>query len=549
MTVRGAARFFYLRTEPGNPEFPTLPDGVRVAHVTVFGAGSGHTYSQATKRRQRFRQAPRDDAQRFAGWQDLTTWVKPGTVDFGIIPVAVQRTVSLYNARPSQITLTAISLPAGVTVASPGLPIVLEPYDGVDIVLEASPEGDPSFDGTITFTTSVGDVTARTIGSRLFTIEVSPQRPIIESVNFRTAVLRSKDATEVPYGLLRAPNSRIDYVVRFDSDLDRIRFRNNFMSGASQLVVGAQKWYEARRTTAAATALDTVIQVPTANGSFVVDQPISIVTPDGVSVLASVASFDASSITLANALGTAIPAGSELMPVGLGYVSKFPEYRTFPVNAEDTKYQVTFNRQRSFAALSGDFPIFDTLPIVEECNEIRGPAQRGKFERTEETLDSGLSNRISFNTFPLGEHVQRFDLTLDSAASIWKWRQFVEYLDGSYGLFWVPTFRNDVTGVSIPTPDVTFDADNTGLAIFNQAAPREALRFKYPDGTIEYREIGSVTDNGALESVTILGANLPAGDPVVSILQRARIVGDNATFRFERPDFATLTFQYRTIQT
>ena len=549
MAIRSTNRFSFLRWEPGNPLFPTLPDGIIVPHVTVFGRSASHLFETHPETRSRKRSTgPALDEQRFAGWQTETTWISPSPVDFGIIPVPVQRTITLYNARSITIDVTAASLPPGASLVSPALPVTLQPFAGAEFVVEASNLGDPTFDDFIIFTTSEDSPQTRAFGQRIFTIEAQPQRPVTETLRFKTDVLRSRDATEATYGLLNAPNSTVRYKIRYKHDTERAKFRNQIMSGQSQLVIGAQKWYESRPISSPALSTDTVIQVDTTEASFTVDQPISVVTPQGVSILATIASFDASSITLANALGTAAPSGSQVMPVGLGYIQNFPKFATYPVNAEDADFVVTFNRQSDAAALSGDFPLVDGLPVLEECNEIRGQAKPGGAKRSEDVLDSGLSNRIAFNEWQYADENQKFDLTLQTRAEVWKWRQWLYYQRGSYREFYVPSKRNDLPGVNITLASVTFDADFTDFGSIAPREPRKWLRFEYDDGTILYREVNDVVDNGTFETVTILGGALPVGTPKVSFMSRARIVGDSAKFKFLTPSYAELAFEYRTVQ-
>jgi hypothetical protein len=248
MTIRATAGFNFLRYDPGNSEFPTLPDGVIVPHVLDYQTGGGDKRTrQAYSSRTKFiaTSAPANDSQRYAGWQTETTWINPATVDFGVIPSPVQRTVSLYNARSVPIEVTALSLPTGVTLVSPSLPVTLFPYDGVTFIIEAGITGESSFDETSTFTTSVGPSSFRTIGRRVFTLNAIPQAPMSEALQFRTDLLRSTDGTEKAYSLLQAPNAMVDYRVFFTDDLQRIRFKNNFIAGESALVVAGQKWYEA----------------------------------------------------------------------------------------------------------------------------------------------------------------------------------------------------------------------------------------------------------------------------------------------------------------
>lgn len=281
MAIRSTGGFALLRHEPGNPEFPTLPDGVKVPHVTVYGGGAGLAARAPVRTGRRiFSVAPNDDEQRFAGWQTQTTWVNPTIIDFGVIPSPVQRTVSLYNARSEAITVTALSLPSGVTLLD-GLPVTLFPYAGYTFTVEAATTGDNEFDEFVEFTTSVGAVPVRMIGRRVFSLNVLPEVPLRETMLWKTDLLRSTDGTEKAYSLMYTPNIEVDYKVKFRDDIQRIRFRNQFIAGESALVVAGQKWYEMRPLRESVAAPATTLTVEGfQSASWAAGDPISVVSVD-----------------------------------------------------------------------------------------------------------------------------------------------------------------------------------------------------------------------------------------------------------------------------
>lgn len=551
MAVLSNGRFEILRYEPGNPQFPTLPDGVQVPHIISFGSAPGKAAVEIEGRRV-FSAGPNVDDQRASGWQDQTAWISPFTLDFGVITSPVRLTIAIYNSYPTSTDVTAVNMGSnGVTLISPTLTETLPPYDGVTFIIEAGLSGPPTFDEVVSFTTSKGTLQFRIIGRRVFSLNVVPEAPMRETLQFNTDLLRSTDGTEKAYSLLQSPNAVVDYKVRFTDDLERIRFRNQFIAGESALVVGAQKWYEARFITSAALSTDLTIQVDTTNGSFVAGKPLSIYLPDGTHVPATIESLTTTSVTFSVAIGTDIPLGSAVMPVGLGYISKLPRYDTHPVNVEDATYQVTFNQETNQGtALPGIFPTIGGVPILEFYNEVPGGVHiPTTMARAEERIDSRLSNRLAFSRYPYSDEIQGFTTVLHSAEEIWDWREFLHYMKGSYREMYVPTFQQDFPGI-VTTATNTFTVDDTDYAIlFGTTSPserRDTLRFEYDDGTILYRKITAVVDNGATEEFTVDTA-VNAGTPKVSFMNLSRILGDTATFTFARPDLAELKFRYRTI--
>lgn len=799
MARRAAGGFGILRHEPGNPEFPTLPDGVKTIHfIELDGAAARAARGNPVVVR-KWSGAPGRDEQRFAGWHTDTTWVNPTTVDFGVIPSPVQRTLSLYNARFEAIEVTALSLPAGVSiVGSPSLPLTIPPYAGITLTLEAGITGDNSFDEFGEFTTSEGQVPVRFIGRRVFTLVVNPQTPMIETLNWRTDILRSTDGTEKAYSLMRSPLSVVEYNLRFTDDLSRIRFHNEYLGGSSALVVAAEKWYEKRNLKFPVDAADTVVDVDMypMNASFQIGDAFVIVDPNGVatntlveditvepdplaesvelminfdgpdgattatdeSKNASVVTFvgaltqidDAQSpfggsssllvnnsngavevpynsswmdwgasdftiefwirpapndllggglvpvplaryytldgppgtyawyidiqsgslrmimpsvgtatysfgsprelqantwhhvcfervgpnltcyvdgvqlaapfnistsaldsgssritiggyynsgfyapldghmadvrftigtaryngeftpptarfqnptelytrLTLSTALGVDKPLGSYVMPLGLGYTSQFPTYETYQDNLEEASYRITMNQEPDVAALPASFATLSDglspetfIPILEDCNVIEnGRAKVAKLDRAEYALDSGLTNRIAFNQFNYASISSTYKINLYSEDEVWEWRQFLHYIAGSYRVFYVPTFKNDIPGVTA-TAGNTFTANTTSLTkLFGNppANPRLALRFEYPDGTILFRRITALVDNGATEDITV-NSPINAGSPKISFMREARILGDTASFKHNTNTDVELIFSYRTI--
>ena len=107
---------------------------------------------------------------------------------------------------------------------------------------------------------------------------------------------------------------------------------------------------------------------------------------------------------------------------------------------------------------------------------------------------------------------------------------------------------DDIPGVTTAASNV-FNADDTDLALLFGNPPdprRNALRFIYPDGTILYRLITQVIDNVATEEITVNSA-VDAGNPEIGYLQRARILGDTASFVHKREGDVELTFRFRTV--
>lgn len=535
--------------EPGNPEFPTLPDGIDSLHIVFEGSMAGLQIEAPIENRfQTPAASPSNVDQRFHGWHVQDTWTKPATLALGVISQPLIRTVNIHNTRRTPITVNSVSVPSGITLNNPAPPVIVPPFESIVFTFDISADGPGTFDELITFGTTEGDIDVAVSGQRVDNFEFIPEFPLMESLAMKTELKRSKDGSEQAIALVKVPISQFDFNIAYDNDLDRIKLRNQIMAGSSQLLAGILKWPEARYLNAPAVATDTVIAVDTTNTSIANDDNVSFVTLDGRFVARSqVQSFTASSVTLNTQVGAVLPPNTIMVPFGYGYISRFPTFATYAVNREDTRIQFSINDETFLGAtLPVGFPTLNGRPLLDKCNVLGGATKRGQANRTEDALNSQLLNRLAFSRFPLADELQEYRAILEGQAEIWQWRELFHYLNGSWGTFYVPSFRNDLPGVST-TASTDFSAPNIDLErLFGGASkePRKYLRFEYPDGTIIYTSIVSVVDGATM----VVADPLVVGDPVVSFVALARIVGDTATMRFESTlDEAEFIITYRTV--
>ena len=550
MAQLSTGSFRFLRYEPGNPEFPTLPDGIRVAQLRNFGTGAGLAGNLAPSDIEQHSDAIGGPAEGFHGWYTNKTWRIPSRVDFGSIVTTTRKTISFTNTRRTSITATAISLPSDITAIGLTLPATIRPFESLTFELEAATAGEPDFEETGTLTTSAGDVPFTMVGERVLSVDLVPQRPIRETLLFRSDVLRSTNATEKVMSLAGSPISQIDELIRFSDDVRRMTFRNLMMAANTQLITARQLWFEATELTSVTPASATEVLFDTSNAQYEVGKPISIVLPDGTVISTNVETILADRLELSSAVGQEVPAGSLIMPVGLGYIGAFPNWQTYPINAEDARLMTALNRALDLsAALPSLFPTYNSLPVLEFDNEFERATKAGRTAVIEDAIDSGITNRASRPRHPLALDSQPFQISLSSRGDAWSWRRFLHYQLGSGRTMYVPTFRDDIPNVTTTATNL-FSAPNTGFfANFGASpdGPRGSVRLDYGDGSPLYRDITNVVDNGSTEQFTLNSAVI-AGTPVISFLQLARIAGDTASFTWFRPDDCILNFRYQTVQ-
>lgn len=551
MADHSAARFGILYYEPGNPEFPTLPDGIPTPHVVDYGRAPGFSFAQV--------QAPEigfsaDDSD-VAGWFFDGIWRSPNPVLFGTITQTKTRIVTVHNTFRTPIVLTAVDVSAvsGVTLTSPGLPQTIEPFDSVTLTFEAATIGDPAFDAEVILTVDGQDLPVRMTGRRILIYNTEPQRLIEERLSWLTDSMISVNGMEQAFSLRHGPRSRVTIRQRFTDDIKRNRALNQLKT-VSFLRVGLQSWWQAQDVTAPIAIDDQVIQVSADTMELAAGDIISIVAPDYTAIQGEVDSIGMSNITLTEPILQAFPMGTSIMPIRFGFLQAEIDQDAFAREAHDIAVTGDLLEVDAIGAIDANYfethPI-DGRPIISGDLFFDGQSRRDVFILDTDFLDSRTGDIAATFLEPMARPGQRVVVYCDNHADQHAWRRFLHFVRGSWGVFYIPTGANDMplaTDLDLGTN--TFEIPNLSLTqLVQNRAPRRDLAINV-QGTVYYRRITTTAEMGVNEIVTINSAipgtgSVPPGDVRVSWMMPARIVGDTATFRHQLRGQSELRFMVR----
>jgi hypothetical protein len=548
----GATRFGIVFYEPTNPEFPVLPDGVVSGHPILFVTTPGLREPRTIIDEIETRRAT-DSA--FHDWFLDGIWRTPNPVDFGNITASKQRTVTIHNTHRTDQSLTTIDLGGitGLSVLSPGLPVTIPAFDSIDVLFEATTTGDPDFDDLVTFTVSGTDVTVRMLGRRVIIWNTIPQRPIIERLSWLTDNMVAMDGTEQSMSLRAAPRTKVTLTERLQDDVDRTTKMATIL-GAGFLRQGVQLWWQSRTVINAALSTATVVDVNTGSMEIEIGRELSFVTPAGIAIEGEVLTFDPTSVQLTQEIGTALPLGTSVMPLTYGFMANKADFAAFATAVEDQRITFDLIEYSDIGAL--DMAYFDThptdgLPIVTHDLFFRGQSRRANITQDNQRIDGSTGDMQVFRQELLGRWGQPMLVHCNTLDDQHAWRQFLHFIRGSWGRFYVPTGTRDLPlDSNFTLGGNTFTVPHMGIeSLIGNVAPRRDIWMNIA-GTIYYRRITNVSDNGVIETITIDGVipgsgSVPSADVRVSWLTLCRLVGDVATFRHERLGKAELRFNIR----
>lgn len=557
MADHSSARFSLLRWDAGNPEFPVLPDGIDSLHIIEIGRVPGLIDKQPLPENRLVIHSTQGTARGFSDWFLDGIWRQPDPIDYGNVTAAKQREMTIHNTSRNSIQLTAIDLSAlsGVTAIAPGLPRTIEAFDTITLTFEASVTGDPSFDDNALLTIDGLVLPTRMLGRRVIIFNMLPDVPIVEKMSWLTDNMVSIEGPEQAFSLRRAPRSKVTLNQKLTDDVERTT-QQALILGAGYLRQGVGMWWQARQITSAALSTDLVINADTTDMEISVGGDLSFYNPnDHTFVEAEVASFTTTTVTLSQEVGVALPANAWIMPLTFGFQEKVASFGDYP-SVLIQRSTLTFNLLEYLDIGALDMAYFSThptdgLPVMDQPQEFDGGVRIGQLAQSLQVLDSATGDNSVFRREVLARWGQNVFVNCRSMADQHAWRQFLHFVRGSWGAFYIPTNTNDLPlDADFSLGGNTFTVPSMGIdSLINERAPRRDLKMVI-DGTTYYRRITSVSDNGTIETVTVDGVipgagTVPIADCRISWLTLSRIVGDSATFKHIRLGEAELRFVTR----
>ena len=300
--------------------------------------------------------------------------------------------------------------------------------------------------------------------------------------------------------------------------------------------------------------MDLVIQVDTTAMELAPTDTVSFVLADKSTLTGEVDSITTSSITLANAVGQALPADTFVMPVRFGFMDNRTQVASFPNNAEDIGVSFELIEYDNIGAVDPAYfdahPV-DGLPIPLSPLFFDGQARAGQIQSDALRLDGRTGQIANFRSELLGRPGVQMLVHINSFADQKAWREFLHFVRGSWGRFYVPTGTNDLPlKNSLALGGNVIEIQPMGVTnLLNNVAPRRDVRVTVA-GVFYDRRVTLAVDNTTFETLTLNsiipgGGSVDPADVKIEWLTLVRMVGDSATFRHLTLGTAELRFSVR----
>jgi hypothetical protein len=480
--------------------------------------------------------------------------VFPGELALGNVLTTQIRELEIFNAfRNESRTWQGFTnnAGAGITITNlPSLPRVMAPLESFVNDVQVSTAGPPVINGTLDFDVDLvpPDVIIVPItGNRITIFQFRPQAPINEELAFKTDVLQHTDGSEQRLSLRQAPRQRIEFTIRVDDSRSRDAI-NAILFDWQARVFGVPIWWEAKPLDAPLAAIDTVVQVDTADADFRAGGLVTIYDSNFVSQTVEILTVNPTNLVLQVAIGTAFDAINTLViPTRTAYTKPQLQNARFAIGPADYKFEFTVLDNIDLSDASA-FPSYQGVgqsvakPLLAGLNFMpSGTIAEGNRQRTER-LDHETGPFIQFSSWTKGKPLYTFGFEAKSFAETWEVRQLLHYLRGSQLSFYVPTGRTDIKPLAdIANNDSSINFTDYGFDQFvGGVTPRSDLRVLRKDGTYSMHTItGTSVVSPGVERVDFSPGVTPALPLVdldrIEIVTLSRLVNDRARFVHRRP--------------
>ncbi len=486
-------------------------------------------------------------------WFDKIHILPRETIDFGNIVTLVERPFEIFNAFRSDVDFTLYVNNAGIGIDIPDLPVpvvtiaalssILDPastrLNPIQLDVEASADGPPSFDDTLEFTFAPGGiVTLHVTGSRVSLFLPIFNGPVDETLEWNTDVQAVAAGQEQRVSNRRNPRQKFNSSVLVDDDARR-RLRS-LLFGWHGRTFGVALWHEQLPLSAAVSVgAASASFVSTAGSDLRVGGLCVLYKSDTVFDVLEVLTVTSTTVTFVSTTQNAYAAGDLLMPVRTAKLANESAVRRFIVNAERVHLQFDVidndtgaptGSLGSYATTGGRAILDPTFVDGEESPQShRQPVtvidgETGVISHSSQWANSKSSHHVGF----LGK-------TLAEVHAI---RRLLIALRGRQVTFVSPTFIEDlIVTQNLVSASTTLVVENVGYTRYVQSRePRATFRIRFNDGTSLIRRILSAVETSATEETLTIDVAWPSARLVseirdIQFLQVSRLASDSVRIR------------------
>lgn len=336
----------------------------------------------------------------------------------------------------------------------------------------------------------------------LWTYPAVWQTGIIERLEWLTNVIEAQDGSEQRIALRQTPRRIFEFTFlvqeRQRAELEAKLWAN----GAKAWDVPI--WTDKTLTTSAILTGTVVVPVDTAYRDFAVGNKV-LLQDRYNSRLATIATVNASYLTLTAAMPFDMEQETEVTPVRTGHLDQSQQVTRFTGDSlyDVVRFQlddISSHAAESAAYSYRDYPVYEGPSTGWDSDPVTG------YERKTDIVDFGSGGIYRDDLTGIPKLTSSHNWTLPSRQAIADFRAFLYARRGRLNALWLPSFIPDLQLTSTTaSTSLQLNVLNTGYTQnYHLSKNRRDIRIELQDGTILYRRITACAEiDGQTEQLTI----------------------------------------------
>jgi hypothetical protein len=466
--------------------------------------------------------------------------ISPALVDFGPIASPTEETFVVWNAwfvtkicsavtesHPTEYSLD----PAASSFSLVGLGLTT-------YTVSVTTVGSLEFTATITFVFGTEEPVLTLTGTRVAVFPFVPNFPMLETLEWVTNILKSKDGSEQRLCLRKTPRQRFQFNCMLTTEQEQARLEALMFVWAKRQW-GVPAWGELVVHNATINIDDVTISFDTRYADFRDDSYALIWQGIDSYEAVKIQTVDNDKLNLEKPVLNQWTGDKYIMPLRIGYMisPSSLNYNADGIANFSCGFLIRYNQLIESFTPTGDdaynsAPVLNA-PLVETGleNIVNADMKSVDFYMS----DFAMFSDSDFNIYVQG-HIFRYATKYD----IWQFRALLHYLFGRQVTCWIISDKKDFNQTQ------TLGAAETQLTISNVGWARymglNVLRthaaFVYADGTRYYREITGFTESGNEDIIGLssaLGIEVEPGDCEICLLDKCRLTDDKIEIEWQEP--------------
>lgn len=370
--------------------------------------------------------------------------------------------------------------------------------------------------------------------ARVFPFPPNWASPVIETLEWKTDVLRSRDGREQRRALRENPRRSFEYDLLLNGEISAMF--ESYLWGWQDRYFALPVWTDIGKLTAGVPIGQSTLPVVTDTLSFRANDFALIYRNQKTYEVVELQSIASTVLTLKAPVASAWEAGTKVYPLLLSHLSDSVKQNRHTSSVNQVN-GLLFNTSAdtAYSGIPGAAAttLYDGIELITQKPDWKS-AIENEFTRAFDTVDTGIGPVGYFQTEGTSRIVRPFQWFLPTRADILDFRNLMGRLAGQSKTCWIPSWHDDfeVAGSNSADQTVITVKGTWFHTLVGVDTSRDRLFIRLPNGTTQYKRLLStlpdyVADTTTLQLDSTLGTIISSGDNTrVGLLLRCRLASD-----------------------